>query len=108
MIDQLPILTDSANHVMLWAQSMPGEGAQMEAPPGMEGPMNRIIGAAKYIGIFVCMIAVIIAGAGAAISRRQGQSEEATERFLSIGLGISVVIGAVTIVLWFVDAAQAG
>ena len=108
MIDQLPILTDSANHVMLWAQSMPGEGAQMEPIPGMEGPMNRIIGGAKYIGIFIAIIAAIAAAGGAAISRQRGTSEEATERFVTIAMAVAVIVTAVTIITWIADSAMAG
>lgn len=108
MIDQFPLLADSASHLMVWAQSMPGEGAEMEPIPGMEGPMNRIIGGAKYIGIFIAIIAAIAAFAGAAISRQRGTSEEATERFLSIGLGVAGIVTVVTIISWIADSAMTG
>lgn len=90
------------------AQSVPGEGGGMEAPPGFESVANRIVGAAKYIGIFVTVIAIIAAFGGAAISRQRGNSEEATERFLTIGLAISGIVMVTTIVAWIIGAAQGG
>lgn len=108
IVDQIPVMAEQANHMLYLAQTMPGEGAGMEAPPGMAPVMNRIIGAAKWIGIFVTIIAVIAAFAGASISRQRGTSEEATERFLTISLAVAGIMGAVTLVSWIASASMSG
>lgn len=101
MID---ILAATPDAVVTLAQAVPGSGAGMEAPPGMESIMDRIISAARWIGIAVTVIAVIVAAGGAAISRNRGTSEEATERFLTISIAVAVISSAVTIISWILEA----
>ncbi|MEL4163105.1 hypothetical protein [Corynebacterium bovis] len=109
MYDQILASVDHiSSGVSYFAQSVPGEGGGMEAPPGFDAVANRIVGAAKYVGIFVTVIAIIAAFGGAAISRQRGNSEEATERFLTIGLAISGIVMVTTIVAWIISAAQGG
>ncbi|MFE1513245.1 hypothetical protein CXF35_00695 [Corynebacterium bovis] len=109
MVDQLILASSQAPETIIHlAQAVPGSGGTMEAPPGLGPVFDRIIGGAKYIGIFITIIAVIAAFAGAAISRQRGNSEEATERFLTISLAIAGIVGAVTLVSWILDAAMSG
>lgn len=101
MID---VLAASADAAITLAQTVPGSGAGMEAPPGMGSIMDRIISAARWFGIAVTVIAVIVAAGGAAISRNRGSSEEATERFLTISIAVAVISSAVTIIAWIMEA----
>ncbi|RRO98644.1 hypothetical protein CXF32_00410 [Corynebacterium bovis] len=106
MVDQLILASSQAPETIIHlAQAVPGSGGTMEAPPGLGPVFDRIIGGAKYIGIFITIIAAF---AGAAISRQRGNSEEATERFLTISLAIAGIVGAVTLVSWILDAAMSG
>ncbi len=89
------------------AQAVPGEGAGSEAPPGFEGIGNRIISGAKWIGLLLAIIGAIAAFAGAAISRNRGNSEEATERFVTIALAVAGIMGVVSIISWIIEASGA-
>ena len=107
MIDQLILAADPstvADQVTLLAQDVPGGGGGMEAPPGFGTIADRIVSAAKWIGIFVCVIAVVAGAGGAALSKQRGSSEEVTERFLTIGLAIAVIAAAASIVGWILSA----
>ena len=91
--------------VMMLAQAMPGAGSTMEAPPGFGPVMDRIIGGAKWIALAIAMIGGIAAAGGAALSRRQGSSEDATADFVRIGLAVAVIAGVISLIGWIFDAA---
>lgn len=91
-------------HISYLAQAIPGEGAGSEAPPGFQGIGDRIISGAKWIGLLLAIVGAIAAFAGAAISRNRGNSEEATERFVTIALAVAGIMGVVSIISWIIDA----
>lgn len=90
------------------AATMPGSGSTMQAPPGMASVMDTIIGAAKWIALAVAMIGALAAAGGAAMSRRNGSSEDATGDFVRIALSVSVIAGAVGLVSWIFEAGATG
>lgn len=99
-----PIALDQFTDILAQGHNLPGNDTGSQAPPGMDGIFDRIIGAAKWLGLVICIIAVIVAGAAAAISRQRGSSEEATTQTITIAIAIAVITGAVGIVSWIVDA----
>lgn len=67
----------------------PGRGVQ---PPGTGG-LTTIANWVAWIAFFICLIGVIIAGAGMAIQHRRGEGGESVAR-LGWVLGGCVTIGA--------------
>lgn len=100
------MIIDILTNADVYAQSattimalIPGSGGvSPQAPAGLGEKFDRGLGFATYIGIFICMIGLIVAGASMAISRREGTSEEATSMALRIGMGATLVGAAVAIV----------
>lgn len=67
----------------------PGRGS---APPGSDD-IATILGWAAWIGVLVCVLGVIIAGATMAIQHRRGEGGESVAR-LGWVLGGCIVIGS--------------
>ena len=67
----------------------PGQGSQ---PPGTEG-FQTILKWAAWIGLAVCVLGVIIAGASMAVSSRRGEGGEHMSK-LGWVLGGCIIIGA--------------
>lgn len=86
-----PTIIDTT--VQYLAQVPGSNGVSPQAPAGLSEKFDRGLNFATYIGIFVCIIGVIVAGAAMALSRREGTSEEATGMALRIGMG-STLVGA--------------
>lgn len=79
---------------------MPGQNIHPEVPAEFVTKFDRILNFVMYFGIFVLIIGVIVAGIGAAISRREGSSEEVPATFLRIGI-VGMVIGSVVSIVSF-------
>lgn len=67
----------------------PGQGTK---PPG-SGGVEKILGWAAWVGVVVCVLGVIIAGATMAIQHRRGEGGESMAR-LGWVLGGTIVIGS--------------
>jgi hypothetical protein len=74
---------------ILAAVPNPGQGQQ---PPG-SGGIVKILGWAAWVGIVVCVLGVIMAGATMAIQHRRGEGGESMAR-LGWVLGGCIVIGS--------------
>ena len=100
------MIVDILANADIYAQSattylaqLPGSGGvSPQAPAGLTEKFDRGLSFATYIGVFICMIGLIVAGASMAISRREGTSEEATGMALRIGMGATLVGAAVAII----------
>lgn len=84
------------------AQGVPFQNVEPQAPDGLAEKFDKGLGFAKYIAFFIAIIGIIVAGAGFAISRREGSSEEATSTAIRIGFGVAIIAGATAIVTFFV------
>lgn len=74
------------------------------APPGMDGPIKSLLSYAKWLSYAVTVLGIMIAGAGAVISRQQGSSEEGTQTAIRIGIGAAVIGAAGSILSMFTSA----
>lgn len=72
-----------------------------EAPPGMEGPIKKLLAYAKWLAYAVTVLGIIVAGGGAVVSRQQGSSEEGTQTAIRIGVGAAVIGAAGSILSMF-------
>jgi hypothetical protein len=91
-----PQALDSVSFVL--AQIPGSGGVTPQAPSGLSDKFDRGLNFATYIGIFVCIVGLIVAGASMALSRREGTSEEATGMALRIGMGATLVGAAAAII----------
>lgn len=91
-----PQALDSTTHIL--AQIPGSNGVTPQAPSGLSEKFDRGLNFATYIGIFVCIVGLIVAGASMALSRREGTSEEATGMALRIGMGATLVGAAAAII----------
>ncbi|WP_311342027.1 hypothetical protein [Corynebacterium riegelii] len=64
------------------------------APDGFTGPMQRLVGMAKWIGFVLVGIGIITVAGSMAVSRREGTSDEATSNALRIGFA-ALLLGSV-------------
>lgn len=96
MLASNPAILDTT--VQYLAQMPGSNGVSPQAPAGLAEKFDRGLNFATYIGIFVCIIGVIVAGAAMALSRREGSSEEATGMALRIGMGATLVGAAAAII----------
>ena len=67
----------------------------LEAPPGVEGSLNKVLGWVKWIAYSVCTLGILIAGAMMAVGQRRGEGGEHAAR-LGWVLAACIVIGAAT------------
>ena len=67
----------------------PGQGSK---PPGADG-ITKILSWAAWVGVVVCVLGVIIAGATMAVQHRRGEGGESMSR-LGWVLGGCIVIGS--------------
>lgn len=89
------VLTDST--VTILAQ-MDVFDAPAQAPEGFSGPVQTLIGMAKWIGFVLVGVGIIVMGASMAVSRREGSSEEATSNAIRIGAA-AMLLGGVSSIL---------
>ncbi|MFF0339261.1 TrbC/VirB2 family protein [Kribbella sp. NPDC004875] len=67
----------------------------LEAPPGVEGGLNKVLGWVKWIAYSVCTLGILIAGGMMAVGQRRGEGGEHAAR-LGWVLAACIVIGAAT------------
>jgi uncharacterized membrane protein len=67
----------------------------LDAPPGVEGSLNKVLGWVKWIAYSVCTLGVLIAGGMMAVGQRRGEGGEHAAR-LGWVLAACIVIGAST------------
>lgn len=94
MIDP-SVLVDSTVSVVAQAEVF---DAPAQAPDGFTGPVQTLIGMAKWIGFVLVGVGVIVMGASMAVSRREGTSEEATSNAIRIGAA-AMLLGGVSSIL---------
>lgn len=91
-----PTIVDTT--IQYLAQVPGSNGVSPQAPAGLSEKFDRGLNFATYIGIFICIIGLIVAGGAMALSRREGTSEEATSMALRIGMGSTLVGAAAAII----------
>lgn len=94
-------LVDRLNYHIIYLAQMPGQNMTPQAPGEFGQKMDQGLNFAQYIGFGVAIIGIIVAGAAAIISRRDGSSEEATSKAIAVGIGVAVISGAGTLVSAF-------
>ncbi|MGW7681264.1 TrbC/VirB2 family protein [Kribbella sp. NPDC054772] len=67
----------------------------LEAPPGVEGGLTKVLGWVKWIAYMVCTLGILIAGGMMAVGQRRGEGGEHAAR-LGWVLAACIVIGAAT------------
>lgn len=72
------------------------------APPGFAGPVGIIMGWAKWVGLIVAVLGVIIIGAKLAINVRRGEAAGELGGLLYVGLGC-ILIGAAASLVGFLS-----
>jgi hypothetical protein len=72
------------------------------APPGFAGPIGIILGWAKWLGLIVAVLGVIIIGAKLAINVRRGEAAGELGGLLYVGLGC-ILIGAAASLVGFLS-----
>ena len=96
----------------LWAQAqggnnggngggLPGSNLQPTAPPGVGDKINTMLNWTQWICFAAALIGTLVAIAGMVMSRRDGNSEEATSSMFRIGLGVAFLAGAGGLFSWF-------
>ena len=71
-----------------------------EAPPGAAKPAGLLIGAFKWGGLVVCVLAIVGAAATFVIQSRRGEALEHFYRIISICVGAFIIGGAGQIIGW--------
>jgi hypothetical protein len=72
------------------------------APPGFAGPIAIILGWAKWLGLIIAVLGVIIIGAKLAINVRRGEAAGELGGLLYVGLGC-ILIGAAASLVGFLS-----
>lgn len=96
----------------LWAQAqggnnggngggLPGSNLQPTAPPGVGDKINTMLNWTQWICFVAALMGTLVAIASMVMSRRDGNSEEATRSMLRIGLGVAFLAGAGGLFSWF-------
>ena len=70
------------------------------APPGFEGPVGVIIGMAKWGGLALAVLGIIIIGAKLTITVRRGEAAGELGQLLYVALGC-ILIGAASSLIGF-------
>lgn len=70
------------------------------APPGLSGPAGLLIGAAKWGGLVLCVIALIVAGAILGFRMRRGEAGEHFTAIMGALIGAAIITGAVSLIGW--------
>lgn len=91
----------------LWAQAqgggggLPGSNLQPTAPPGVGEKVNTLLNWTQWICFAAALIGTLVAIAGMVMSRREGNSDEATGTMFRIGLGVAALAGVGGLFSWF-------
>jgi hypothetical protein len=72
------------------------------APPGFAGPIGIILGWAKWLGLIVAVLGIIIIGAKLTINVRRGEAAGELGGLLYVGLGC-ILIGAAASLVGFLS-----
>jgi hypothetical protein len=68
-----------------------------EAPPGSDG-IQKMFNWVGWIGVGICLVAVVLSGVAMAIGSRQGSSNEHMTK-LGYALGGSIVVGSASAIV---------
>lgn len=98
----------------LWAQAqggnggnggngggLPGSNLQPTAPPGVGDKINILLNWAQWVCFAAALLGTLATIAGVVISRRNGDSDEATSSIFRIGIGVSALAGVGGLFSWF-------
>ncbi|WP_350280056.1 conjugal transfer protein TrbC [Kribbella sp. HUAS MG21] len=80
-----------AHHLIMELPNM----LPLEAPPGVQGNLDKVLGWVKWIAYSVCVLGILIAGGMMAVGQRRGEGGEHAAR-LGWVLAACIVIGAAT------------
>ena len=72
------------------------------APPILGAAASRLIGAAKWGGLVVCVVGLIVTAATLWRQAKGQRTAEAGEALLYVGIGAVLIGGAAQIIGWFV------
>lgn len=103
VLDTITILQAQVAHFLnLIPMQVPDAGANK--PGGLGQGLENIIGFAKWVGLGICVLGLVAAGAMMAINSRRGEGGEHVGR-IGMALGGVIVISAAATLVGFVFGA---
>ncbi len=101
MLDQLINLSNTVQVTAASVLAQVPDGAPA-APGGLGVKGNSIVGAGKWVGLMVCVLAMIGAGIKLATDHRHGDGGQSASGIVKVLLAVAVVSGASSLVSFMV------